>query len=171
MQLTPFGHDALISPPSDSALDNLQGAVASSTGLPDGLGAGVIPRVNARSEVPGAHVSHMVAPAHPLLAAHPPLADPQEDSLDLEATGSEESHFIGSGAISGIALNESTASKHSSATLSFRQVSNTPGLPAFFVKHPSLIYGRAEAGKDTFEAVCRELSWSPADALARALTR
>jgi len=40
------------------------------------------------------------------------------------------------------------------ATLSFRQVSADPRLPAYFIKHPSLLYGRGpSSAKNALETV------------------
>lgn len=42
------------------------------------------------------------------------------------------------------------------ATLAFRQVSSNPRLPAYFVKHPSLLYGRGPSTAiAALEEVCR----------------
>jgi len=84
---------------------------------------------------------------------HPP-------SLDLEENGDleQESHFLGAGAFSSIGLGATFPPPTSGATgsLSFRQVSSDPRYPVFFVKNPSLLYGRTpNTGKAVFEAACQ----------------
>jgi hypothetical protein len=97
----------------------------------------------------------LFVPAAPLTTARP--SDCYDRSIDLEPEDQLESHFIGSLAIPGLALNELDSAELSSATLSFRQVSRDPSLPAFFVKHPSLMYGRQRVnGRLSYDAVVRE---------------
>lgn len=95
----------------------------------------------------------------------------QQESIDLEPTIGQESHFVGSGAIPGLALNEADSTQLSSSTLSFRQVSSDPRLPAFFVKHQSLMYGRIHtSGKWSYDAVCKECIGSIDDVTSKAIS-
>ncbi|KAE8538015.1 hypothetical protein D1P53_006082 [Cryptococcus gattii VGV] len=84
--------------------------------------------------------SRSIVPGHQLqsdLSQHP--------SLDLEESNDDqEYHFLGSDAFSALILKAtgSATTSQPSGGLSFRQVSSDPKYPVYFVKHPSLMYGR-----------------------------
>lgn len=87
----------------------------------------------------------------------PPSLDPAEGE-------EEESHFVGTRAFFGLMLKEGREGNTPDqpkttferlATLSFRQVSADPRLPAYFIKHPSLLYGRGpSSAKNAWGAAC-----------------
>ncbi|WVF65615.1 hypothetical protein IAT40_000345 [Kwoniella sp. CBS 6097] len=87
---------------------------------------------------------------------HPP-------SLDLEESQDQESHFIGAEAFSSLviqATNPGTTSQPN-GDIEFRQVSNDPRAPVYFVKTASLMYGRTpldgQSAYETNRRLCNEL--------------
>ncbi|KAL1406677.1 hypothetical protein Q8F55_008383 [Vanrija albida] len=99
----------------------------------------------------------------------PPSLDPADDAED-------ESHFVGSGAFFGLTLRNPAAEGVASATfarqatLAFRQVSASSRLPAYFIKHPSLLYGRGpSSAQKAFEMVMEEAAAVGDDMLNKAL--
>jgi hypothetical protein len=91
--------------------------------------------------------------------------------LDDEAAEDEETHFVGLGFFGLLPRDAGAAptfSRH--ATLAFRQVSADPRRPAYFIKHPSLLYGRgpssASAALDEVRRLCATVA---PDIPARAL--
>ncbi|WRT64440.1 uncharacterized protein IL334_001372 [Kwoniella shivajii] len=78
-------------------------------------------------------------------------------SLDMNENDGQESHFIGSGAISNFVHNPTSSFTVPQiyGILSFRQVSSDPALPVFFVKHPALLYGRTlNSSRAIYDKVC-----------------
>lgn len=73
-----------------------------------------------------------------------------------------ESHFLGTAAFAGLnhKATDLSISSHIPGGISFRQVSSDPRLPVFFVKNPSLMYGRTlnngNSVFDTVMALCDE---------------
>lgn len=67
-------------------------------------------------------------------------------ALDDDNIEEEETHFVGHGAFFGLIPKDTGSGASPSfsqqANLTFRQVSSNPCLPAYFIKHPSLLYGR-----------------------------
>lgn len=84
---------------------------------------------------------------------------PQHASLDLEEDNDDqEYHFLGSDAFSALILKAtgSATTSQPSGGLSFRQVSSDPKYPVYFVKHPSLMYGRtSNNGRMVYETILR----------------
>jgi hypothetical protein len=79
-------------------------------------------------------------------------------SLDLEADGDVESHFLGTGTFRGLTLreiNNATADvPNRPGMVQFRQVSADVRNPVYFVRHPSLQYGQApENGKAAWDKI------------------
>lgn len=108
---------------------------------------------------------------NPLTASSQNAVDYQ-DTLDPDIEKREESHYVGVGAISGLTLDDMDKTELSSHTLSFRQVSRDPKLPAFFVKHPSSMYDRPDKlvkAKQVYEAICRECQGSMRDVTSESL--
>ncbi|WVQ89068.1 hypothetical protein IAS59_002815 [Cryptococcus gattii] len=98
--------------------------------------------------------SRSIVPGHQLqsdLSQHP--------SLDLEESNDDqEYHFLGSDAFSALILKATGSATTSlpSGGLSFRQVSSDPKYPVYFVKHPSLMYGRTtNNGRMVYETILR----------------
>ncbi|ADV20528.1 hypothetical protein I305_06017 [Cryptococcus gattii E566] len=83
----------------------------------------------------------------------------QHPSLDLEESNDDqEYHFLGSDAFSALILKATGSATTSlpSGGLSFRQVSSDPKYPVYFVKHPSLMYGRTtNNGRMVYETILR----------------
>lgn len=83
----------------------------------------------------------------------------QHASLDLEEDNDDqEYHFLGSDAFSALILKAtgSATTSQPSGGLSFRQVSSDPKYPVYFVKHPSLMYGRtSNNGRMVYETILR----------------
>ncbi|GFZ44245.1 hypothetical protein JCM24511_01967 [Saitozyma sp. JCM 24511] len=93
-------------------------------------------------------------------------------SLDLEGGDDQESHFLGSAAFLGLALPERDVALNpsESAILSFRQVSSNPRLPAYFVRQPSLLYGRPpNTGRSAYDTVCADCAGIEGDITSRSL--
>lgn len=119
-----------------------------------------------------AHAATRDALVHQALsggAEQPPSLDPADDAED-------ESHFVGSGAFFGLTLRNPAAEGLSNstfarqATLAFRQVSASSRLPAYFIKHPSLLYGRGpSSAQKAFEMVMEEAAAVGDDMLNKAL--
>ncbi|OXG32367.1 hypothetical protein C367_01135 [Cryptococcus neoformans Ze90-1] len=84
---------------------------------------------------------------------------PQHASLDLEEDNDDqEYHFLGADAFSALILKAtgSATTSQPSGGLSFRQVSSDPKYPVYFVKHPSLMYGRtSNNGRMVYETILR----------------
>lgn len=85
------------------------------------------------------------------------LPQSEPSSLEQDCAEDEESHFIGAGVFNTLTL--PTAGVSSAFTrqgsLTFRQVSADERYPAYFIKHPSFLYGRApSSGLDAFRQVC-----------------
>lgn len=83
----------------------------------------------------------------------------QHASLDLEEDNDDqEYHFLGADAFSALILKAtgSATTSQPSGGLSFRQVSSDPKYPVYFVKHPSLMYGRtSNNGRMVYETILR----------------
>ncbi|WWC58198.1 uncharacterized protein I303_100734 [Kwoniella dejecticola CBS 10117] len=83
-------------------------------------------------------------------------------SLDLETTDLEESHFLGSSAIQDLTIltelpegPSSTASSSTRNASAFRQVSKDPRKHVFFVRNPAFVYGKGSIASQTiFQKVC-----------------
>jgi hypothetical protein len=96
-----------------------------------------------------------------------------QDTLEPDLEKREESHYIGIGAISALTLDRMDETELSSHTLSFRQVSRDPKLPAFFVKNPSLMYDRPDnlvKARQGYEAICRECQGLMRDVTSESLS-
>jgi hypothetical protein len=109
--------------------------------------------------VPAAHSSSNIARLISTGSAAAPPAPDAEHTLDPDLDKREESHFVGVGAMSGLTLDEMDKTELASETLSFRQVSRDQRLPAFFVKHPSLMYERPNdlvKDRQAYDAICRD---------------
>ncbi|KAK4688937.1 hypothetical protein P7C73_g1161, partial [Tremellales sp. Uapishka_1] len=119
------------------------------------------PQFSVDDSVEGSDESHEVPIQHP-------------PSLDLDGGDDHESHFLGSGAFSGMTLQEINPENgpFSSGYFSLRQVSSDPRHPAFFVKSSSFMYGRGpNLGRDTYDAVCNACVNIPGDTPSRALSK
>lgn len=85
--------------------------------------------------------------------------DEHPGSLELDDADDEESHFVGTGVFSSLTLPSAHIAASSAFTregsLAFRQVSSDERHPAYFIKHPSFLYGRApSSGADAYRQVC-----------------
>ncbi|WWC66767.1 uncharacterized protein I206_100672 [Kwoniella pini CBS 10737] len=79
-------------------------------------------------------------------------------SLDLETTDFEESHFLGSSAIQDLTILKDFPTSTNDPNSAFRQVSNDPRKHVFFVKNPAFVYGKGSIASQTiFQSVCRVL--------------
>ncbi|EJT49769.1 hypothetical protein A1Q1_01083 [Trichosporon asahii var. asahii CBS 2479] len=100
---------------------------------------------------------------------------PTEDPSSLEDDADdEESHFVGTGVFSSLILPSSRVSSAFTreGILSFRQVSTDEQHPAYFIKHPSFLYGRApNSGQDAFRTACALVPEVTAERAIEALVR
>ncbi|BEJ12254.1 hypothetical protein CspHIS471_0207140 [Cutaneotrichosporon sp. HIS471] len=83
---------------------------------------------------PHPHTDNALSPAH----HHPGDSVP----LDDDAAEDDETHFVGLGFFGLVPDTRAAPTFSRQATLAFRQVSSDPNRPAYFIKHPSLLYGR-----------------------------
>lgn len=114
-------------------------------------------------------------PAAPV-ASSSRLLQPQDDpgSLELDDADDAESHFVGTGVFSSLTLPSSRVSSAFTreGSLSFRQVSRDERHPAYFIKHPSFLYGRApNSGLDAFRQVCARVPDGTVERALDALVR
>lgn len=101
----------------------------------------------------------------------PPTEDPT--SLEDEADDAD-SHFVGTGVFSSLILPSSRVSSAfvREGSLAFRQVSTDEQHPAYFIKHPSFLYGRApSSGLDAFGTACALVPEGTAERAVEALVR
>lgn len=108
-------------------------------------------------------------------APPPPHAqDEHPGSLELDDADDEESHFVGTGVFASLTLPSArvSAAFTREGALAFRQVSRDERHPAFFIKHPSFLYGRApRSGLDAFRQVCALCAPGTAERAVDALVR
>ncbi|TXT10488.1 uncharacterized protein COLE_04422 [Cutaneotrichosporon oleaginosum] len=100
-----------------------------------------------------------------------PLQPRTDDGVPLDDEAEdEETHFVGLGFFGLLPRDAGAATFSRHATLAFRQVSSDPRRPAYFIKHPSLLYGRgpssASAALDEVRRLCAPVA---PDIPARAL--
>ncbi|BEI97127.1 hypothetical protein CcaverHIS631_0207160 [Cutaneotrichosporon cavernicola] len=99
---------------------------------------------------PHLHADNAFSPAH----RHPGDSVP----LDDDAAEDEETHFVGLGFFGLVPDTRAAPTFSRQATLAFRQVSSDPNRPAYFIKHPSLLYGRgpssSSAALDEVRRLC-----------------
>ncbi|OCF32115.1 hypothetical protein I316_06271 [Kwoniella heveanensis BCC8398] len=95
------------------------------------------------------------------------------EPLDLEGGEDQESHFVGSEALAGMALRNHLAELTGPVSDTFRRVSTDPQLPVYFIKQQSYLYGKPPSiGQDAFQAVIGacDVDGGDEDVLAKSLS-